>query len=75
MVILTVKDVSALLQVKPSTIYAWAEQRLMPSFKINGLLRFSEEDIIQWINRCKMPSNNATISYIGRRPMRKEDKR
>ena len=35
MKILTVKQVSELLQAKQSTVYAWAEQRLMPSFKIN----------------------------------------
>jgi excisionase family DNA binding protein len=53
--ILTVKQVSELLQAKQSTIYAWAEQRLIPSFKINGLLRFDEAEIIEWMKSCKRP--------------------
>lgn len=53
MKILTVKQVSEILQAKQSTIYAWAEQSLIPSFKLNGLLRFEETEILQWIERCK----------------------
>jgi excisionase family DNA binding protein len=53
--ILTVKQVSEMLQTKPSTIYAWAEQRLIPSFKINGLLRFEETEIVEWVKSCKQP--------------------
>jgi excisionase family DNA binding protein len=53
MKILTVKEVGDLLQVKPSTIYSWAEQKLIPSLKINGVVRFDEADIRDWISRCK----------------------
>ncbi len=55
MKILTCKQVSELLQVKEGTIYAWSEQRLIPSFKINGLLRFDQEEILQWVKVCKRP--------------------
>jgi len=53
MKLLTVKDVSELLQAKQSTVYAWAEQRLIPSLKINGLVRFDEGEILAWIKTCK----------------------
>jgi excisionase family DNA binding protein len=53
--ILTVKDVATLLKIKPSTVYAWAEQRVIPSYKMNGSLRFSEEDIRNWLVSCKLP--------------------
>lgn len=53
MKILTCKQVADLVQAKPSTVYAWAEQGLVPSFKINGLLRFDEKEILDWINRRK----------------------
>jgi excisionase family DNA binding protein len=55
MKILTVKQVSELFQAKPSTVYAWAEQRLIPSFKINGLLRFDQDEVLEWLKGCKQP--------------------
>jgi len=53
MKILTCKQVAEMLQAKPSTIYAWAEQSIIPYFKVNGLLRFDEAEIMQWISSCK----------------------
>jgi nitrogen PTS system EIIA component len=55
MQILTIKQVSEILQVKPSTLYAWAEQGRIPSFKMNGLLRFDESEILSWVKGCKKP--------------------
>ncbi len=56
MKILTVKEVAGLLKVKISTVYAWAEQRKIPCYKLNGSLRFHEEDIMAWMNACKQPA-------------------
>ncbi len=56
MIILTVKEVALALKVEPSTVYAWAEQKKIPSFKINGALRFSDEDIAAWVRTCKQPA-------------------
>lgn len=53
--ILNVKEVSELLKVEISTVYAWAEQRKIPSYKMNGSLRFSEDDIQAWLAACKQP--------------------
>lgn len=53
MKILTVKQVAELIQAKESTIYVWAEQRIIPSLKINGLVRFDEGEILAWIKTCK----------------------
>jgi excisionase family DNA binding protein len=56
MKILTVKEVSALLKVEPSTVYSWAEQRKIPCCKINGALRFVETDVLAWLAAsCKLP--------------------
>ena len=49
MKILTVKQVAELVQAKPSTIYAWAEQGILPSIKMAGLLRFDEDEVIEFI--------------------------
>lgn len=66
--LLSVKEVAEILKVKPSTIYSWAEQRLIPSFKLNGLLRFSEDDILRWIESCKRQPLRDYNIFAGKRP-------
>lgn len=51
--LLNVKDLADKLNVKPSTIYAWAEHRKIPHYKLNGALRFREEEILLWLDNCK----------------------
>jgi excisionase family DNA binding protein len=55
MKLLTCKEVAELIRAKPSTVYAWAEQGFVPCFKINGLLRFDEADVIRWLQDHKKP--------------------
>lgn len=73
--VLTVKDVSDLIKAKQSTIYAWAEQGLIPSFKLNGLLRFDEADILAWLTRCKEGRNSCYNGSIQTRSSRKGGKK
>lgn len=47
--LLTIKEVATRLQIKPSTLYAWAAQGRLPCFKIHGLVRFRREEIDQWL--------------------------
>lgn len=49
MKLLTAKQVAQMVQASPKTVYAWAEQGLIPSIKINGLLRFIESQVIDWL--------------------------
>jgi excisionase family DNA binding protein len=51
--LISVKEVSEILNVKPSTLYQWAELGQIPCVKINGALRFDIEDIMKWIKSCK----------------------
>lgn len=60
MQIISVKELSEFLKVKPKTLYQWAETRQIPCFKLNGSLRFDLEDIQQWIASCK---NNPSGGY------------
>ena len=48
--LLTIDQVSALLQVKESTIYSWTHTRKIPFVKVNGALRFKERAISKWID-------------------------
>jgi excisionase family DNA binding protein len=48
---LTVKELSAWLKIKPSTLYLWVSQNKIPCRRIHGLLRFEREDI-QEVAQC-----------------------
>ena len=63
--LLTVKDLSRQLRIKPSTLYAWAAQGKIPAFKIHGLLRFRRDAIEQWV-----ASFEQTASPRSTRPLR-----
>jgi excisionase family DNA binding protein len=65
--LLTVREVSKLLQIKPSTLYAWAAQRRIPCFKLHGLVRFRREEIDQWLESCHAPSEVKAVQPIQRR--------
>ena len=47
---LTIKDLSAWLQIKPSTLYAWVSQGKIPFRRIYGLIRFDREAIERWLH-------------------------
>jgi len=48
--LLTINQLSELLQVKKNTIYSWTFTRKIPFVKINGALRFKEKVISRWID-------------------------
>ncbi|MEP7153524.1 MAG: helix-turn-helix domain-containing protein [Nitrospira sp.] len=47
---LTIKEVSTWLNIKPSTLYLWASQGKIPCRRIHGLVRFEPEAIQVWLN-------------------------
>ena len=51
--LLTIKEVAPCLQIKPSTLYAWAAQGRIPCLKIHGLVRFQKDEIDQWLERFR----------------------
>ena len=67
--LLTIKEVATRLQIKPSTLYAWAAQGRMPCFKFHGLVRFRREDLEQWIESCRTPSAVKAAQPVQRRPV------
>ena len=56
--LLTIKDLSARLNIKPSTLYLWAAQGKIPCRKIHGLIRFDPDAITTWLHACE--PNQAT---------------
>ena len=47
--LLTIKDLSAWLNIKPSTLYLWAAQGKIPCQKIHGLIRFDRDKVLAWL--------------------------
>ena len=45
----TIKDLSARLNIKPSTLYLWAAHGKIPCRKIHGLIRFEPDAIAAWL--------------------------
>jgi len=54
MKLLTIKELSELTKVKVSTLYVWVSKGMIPSFKLNGLLRFDQKEIEEWIQNSKI---------------------
>ena len=55
--LLTVKTLSQRLQIKPSTLYAWANQGKIPCRKIHGLVRFDPIEIDRWMASFAPPQS------------------
>jgi excisionase family DNA binding protein len=67
MTLLTVKDMATRLQVKEKTIYVWASQGKMPCVKVNGVIRFDERAIEQWLQTCQVPVGPPRMPATNRR--------
>jgi excisionase family DNA binding protein len=65
--LLTVKDLSAWLNMKPSTLYLWAAQRKIPCVKMHGLIRFDPDAITAWL-RSFEPGQAEALPPLNRQP-------
>ncbi|MBU1044698.1 MAG: helix-turn-helix domain-containing protein [Candidatus Omnitrophica bacterium] len=53
--LITLKELSEILKVPPSTIYSWTHMQFIPHYKLGKSLRFKESDIEKWLQKryCK----------------------
>ena len=49
MKLLTVKELSEIINVKEKTLYHWVELRQIPFFRLNGSIRFNPDEIVTWL--------------------------
>ena len=47
--LLTAKELSGIVNIKPKTIYSYAEQGLIPCYKIESNVRFRGREIADWL--------------------------
>ena len=66
--LLTVKELSARLNIKPSTLYLWAAQGKIPCQKIHGLIRFNWDEILHWLASFATTPSNPVFHMRDRTP-------
>jgi excisionase family DNA binding protein len=49
--LLTVDQIAAYLQVKPSTIYQWTHEGYIPHVKLGNLVRFRVSTVEGWLEK------------------------
>ena len=49
--LMTAKQVSELIEVKPSTIYSWVHVGLIPYVKLGKCIRFKKGELFHWIDK------------------------
>ena len=49
--LMTAKQVSELIEVKPSTVYQWVHLELIPYVKIGRCVRFKKDELFRWIDK------------------------
>jgi PTS system nitrogen regulatory IIA component len=64
--ILTITELAKLLQMSKSTVYKYAEQGKIPSFKIGTSLRFLENEINDYIKKTIYDQRNTANESLWR---------
>ena len=59
MALVTIKDLSAYLTIKESTLYSWVHNGTIPFHRLNGLIRFDLEEIKSWIEASRIVSTDS----------------
>ena len=59
--LITIKELSDFLKVKPSTLYSWVHSGTIPFIKLNGLLRFDMDEIMEWVKSSKITRQKMDI--------------
>lgn len=49
--LMTAKQVSELIEVRPSTVYQWVRLGLIPYVKIGKCVRFRKNELFRWIDK------------------------
>lgn len=66
--LLTVKELAAWLNIKPSTLYLWAAHDKIPCRKIHGLIRFERDAILRWLDSFAGKPSNLMCPIQDRNP-------
>ncbi|MGH9771875.1 MAG: helix-turn-helix domain-containing protein [Candidatus Acidiferrales bacterium] len=56
--LITVQELADILNLKPKTIYSYAERDLIPHFKIESNVRFRGRDVAEWLRQRDVCGHN-----------------
>jgi excisionase family DNA binding protein len=62
MTLMDIKEVSAWLNLKASTLYLWVSQGKIPAMKIHGVIRFRRDVIEEWMRAFETSQGLASAS-------------
>jgi excisionase family DNA binding protein len=71
--LLTIKDLSGWLNIRPSTLYLWASRGKIPCRRIHGLIRFEREAILKWMETFETDPQGKPSLTIRHEPSYLED--
>jgi len=52
--LLSIKDLGKIFNISQATAYRIVDGRKIPFYKIGGVIRFSEQDIIKYLGDCRV---------------------
>jgi excisionase family DNA binding protein len=64
MTLMDIKEVSAWLNLKPSTLYLWVSLKKIPALKIHGVIRFERDAIERWMRAFQTSEEAATSETV-----------
>lgn len=73
--LMTAKQVSELIEVRPSTVYQWVHLGLIPYVKLGKCVRFKKAELFRWIDknlRKERVSFKSAEKALGRLPSAKQ---
>ena len=59
--LLTVRQVARFLQLKETTIYAWAQDGIIPAVKVGRNWQFRESDLTLWLESHLNPQEHSQV--------------
>ena len=49
--LLSPKDLAGILKVSQVCVYKWAERGIIPHYKLEGVVRFSRDDVLDFLQK------------------------
>jgi excisionase family DNA binding protein len=49
--LLSPKELSGILKVSQVTLYQWARRGILPHYKLEGVVRFSRDDVLDFLEK------------------------
>lgn len=56
--LLTIDEISKILQVSKATVYRWVHYDFVPHIKIGGAVRFNEKAVQKWLRMREKPGRS-----------------